>query len=82
MHGEWACPGRKPGSKGGKETVRRHGWLYMKEIAKRGIRATANRDLPGKVDIPKKSARVILVLLSGVPILVGHRANKAGPLES
>jgi hypothetical protein len=38
------------GSKGGRETVRRYGREWMKELGKRGLRSTANKYFAGSVD--------------------------------
>jgi hypothetical protein len=40
---------QEAGRKGGKETVRRHGRSWMKELGKRGLRATANKYFGGSI---------------------------------
>jgi hypothetical protein len=40
---------QEAGSKGGKETLRRYGRSWMKELGKRGLRATANKYFAGSV---------------------------------
>ena len=40
---------QEAGSKGGKETLKRYGRSWMKELGKRGLRATANKYFAGSV---------------------------------
>jgi hypothetical protein len=40
---------QQAGSKGGRETLRRYGRSWMKEIGKRGIRATADKHFGGSI---------------------------------
>ncbi len=40
---------QQAGSKGGKETLRRYGRSWMKELGKRGIRATADKHFGGSI---------------------------------
>src|SRR5581483_9251641 len=57
------------GRKGGKETVRRYGREWMKELGKRGLRSTANKYFAGSVDecmsyLRKKGAELQIVALA------------------
>ena len=40
---------QEAGSQGGRETLRRYGRSYMKELGKRGLRATANKYFAGSI---------------------------------
>ena len=40
---------QEAGSKGGKETLRRYGHSWMKELGKRGLRATADKHFGGSI---------------------------------
>jgi hypothetical protein len=40
---------QEAGRKGGKETVKRYGRSWMKELGKRGLRATANKYFGGSI---------------------------------
>ncbi len=79
---------QEAGSKGGKETLRRYGRLYMKELGKRGLRATANKYFAGSVAecmsyLRKKGAELQIVALADqegmtcleVPILLDPDAD-------
>jgi len=60
---------QQAGSKGGKETLRRYGHHYMKELGKRGLRATANKYFAGSVAecmsyLRKKAAELQIVALA------------------
>jgi hypothetical protein len=60
---------QEAGSKGGRETVKRYGRQWMKELGKRGLRSTANKYFAGSVDecmsyLRKKGAELQIVLLA------------------
>ena len=60
---------QEAGSKGGKETLRRYGRPYMKELGKRGLRATANKYFAGSISecmsyLRKKAAELQIVALA------------------
>lgn len=60
---------QEAGSKGGRETVRRYGREWMKELGKRGLRSTANKYFAGSVDecmsyLRKKGAELQIVALA------------------
>ena len=79
---------QQAGSKGGKETLRRYGRLHMKELGKRGLRATANKYFAGSVAecmsyLRKKAAELQIAALADqeamtcveVPILLDPDAD-------
>ncbi len=79
---------QEAGSKGGKETLRRYGRPYMKELGKRGLRATANKYFAGSIAecmsyLRKKAAELQIVTLADqegmtcveVPILLDPDAD-------
>lgn len=75
-------------SKGGRETVKRYSRPYMKELGKRGLRATANKSLAGSISqcmsyLRKKAAELQIAALAyqegmtcvEVPIMLDPDAN-------
>ena len=66
---DMAMSRQEAGSKGGKETLRRYGRLHMKELGKRGIRATADKYFGGSIAecmsyLRKKAAELQIVALA------------------
>jgi hypothetical protein len=60
---------QEAGSKGGKETLKRYGRAYMKEIGQRGLRATANKYFAGSISecmsyLRKKAAELQIAALA------------------
>ena len=79
---------QEAGSKGGRETLKRYGRAWMKELGKRGLRATANKYFAGSVTecmafLRKKCAELQIVVLADqegmtcveVPILLDPDAD-------
>jgi hypothetical protein len=70
---------QEAGSKGGRETLKRYGRAWMKELGKRGLRATANKYFAGSVaECVRRVAawfdsRVTREGLSVIPL--GHRTH-------
>jgi hypothetical protein len=59
---------QEAGSKCGKETLKRYGRPYMKELGKRGLRATANKYFAGSISecmsyLRKKAAELQIAAL-------------------
>ena len=60
---------QEAGSKGGRETLKRYGRDWMKELGKRGLRATANKYFAGSVAecmayLRRKAAELQIVALA------------------
>jgi ribosomal protein S12 methylthiotransferase accessory factor YcaO len=60
---------QEAGSKGGKETLKRYGRAWMRELGKRGIQATANKYFAGSVAecmsyLRKKAAELQIAALA------------------
>ncbi len=60
---------QEAGGKGGRETLRRYGYPYMKELGKRGIRATADKYFAGSIAdcmayLRKKAAELQIAALA------------------
>jgi hypothetical protein len=60
---------QEAGSKGGKETLKRYGHPYMRELGKRGLRATANKYFSGSISecmsfLRKKAAELQIAALA------------------
>jgi hypothetical protein len=79
---------QQAGSKGGKETLKRYGRSWMKELGRRGIRATADKHFGGSIAdcmayLRKKGAELQIAALADdedimcveVPILLDPDAD-------